>query len=418
MDQDSDQLVSAREAARRLGVGLPTLYAYVSRGLVRSEPDPGGSAAGRTRRYRLGDIERLAARRGEGRSRARIAQAALEWGTPVLDSALTLIKDGRLFYRGHDAAALARSAALEDVALLLWGDAAAGCFAPANLPPAPRLPHGGATAFAPVDRCIVAAALAAPADAAALDRSPAGVARCGARLLRLMAAASVGARPGADPAHVVLARGWRRPNAAAAIRQALVLYADHELNASAFTARCAASTAATPYAALIAALAALTGPRHGGATRKVEILLDLPAVARDPAEAVAERLRLGEELPGFGHALYPEGDPRGAALLACADALSGGSGRAVAALRQAHAVAAAARRLTGARPNVDFGLVALCRRLDLPPGSPLAIFLVGRTIGWIAHALEQYASPRLIRPRARYVGPPPELSVQSPHAAR
>src|SRR5215510_5716702 len=126
MDQESDNLVPAREAARRLGVGLPTLYAYVSRGLVRSEADPGG----RTRRYRLADIERLAARRGEGRSRARIAQAALDWGTPVLDSALTLISDGRFFYRGQDAVNLARSAALEDVALLLWGDAAAGCFAP------------------------------------------------------------------------------------------------------------------------------------------------------------------------------------------------------------------------------------------------------------------------------------------------
>jgi citrate synthase len=406
MDHDSDGLVSARDAARRLGVGLPTLYAYVSRGLVRSEPDPAGSGAGRTRHYRLADIERLAARRGQGRSRARIAQAALEWGTPVLDSALTLISDGRLFYRGRDAVALARSATLEDVALLLWGEAAAGCFAPANLPPAPRLAPARGTAFAPVDRCLAAAALAAPADAAALDRSPQGVARCGARLLRLMAAASVDVTPGADPVHVVLARGWRRPRAADAIRRALVLCADHELNASAFTARCAASTAATPYAALIAALAALTGPRHGGATRKVEDLLDLPSVAHDPADAVAERLRLGEALPGFGHALYPEGDPRGVALLACADAhhRKGGSD---AGLKRAHAVAAAARRLTGLRPNLDFGLVALCRRLGLPRGSPLAIFLVGRTVGWIAHALEQYASDRLIRPRARYVGPPP-----------
>jgi citrate synthase len=221
-----------------------------------------------------------------------------------------------------------------------------------------------------------------------------------------MAAASVEAHPGADPAHVVLARGWRRPRATAAIRLALVLCADHELNASAFTARCAASTAATPYAALIAALAALTGPRHGGATRKVEDLLDLPAIARDPAEAVAERLRLGEPLPGFGHALYPEGDPRAIALLACADAQRGSD----ADLSRAHAVAAAALRLSGLRPNLDFGLVTLCRRLGLPRGAPLAIFLVGRTVGWLAHALEQYASDRLIRPRARYVGPPPDVA--------
>lgn len=401
-NEPGDRLVPARDAARRLGVGLPTLYAYVSRGLIRSEPDAGG----RARRYRLADIEGLAARRAQGRSRARIAQAALAWGAPALDSALSAIADGKLFYRGADALALARSHTLEEVAQLLW-DQPGDCFAPANLPPVPRLPaarlpaaRGGAAVTA-IDRCLAVAALAAPLDAAAFDLSPRGVARTGARLLRLMAASSVGTSPRADPVHLQLARGWRRPQAADAIREALVLCADHELNASAFTARCAASTAATPYAALIAALAALQGPRHGGATRRVEDLLDAPAVRRDPAAAVADRLRLGEPLPGFGHALYPEGDPRAVALLASAAEPGSDAG-----LKRAQAVAAAVRRLTGQLPNLDFGLVALARRLGLPAGAPLALFLVGRTVGWIAHAMEQYATGQLIRPRARYVGPP------------
>ena len=395
---ESERVVGAAEAARRLGVAPATLYAYVSRGLVRSLAAPGG----RTRLYRLADIEALVARRALGRSPARIAQATLDWGAPVLESALTAIVDGRFYYRGRDAVGFAATHTLEDAARLLWGDAAAGAFGADNLPPLPVLPAYGRSPHAAMDRCFAAVALAAPLDRAALDLSPAGVARCGARLVRLLAAASVDAKPGPAPIHEQLARGWGRPAAADAVRQALVLCADHELNASAFTARCAASTGATPYAALIGGLAALQGPRHGGVTRRVEDLLDLPAVARDPDEAVADRLRLGEAMPGFGHALYPDGDPRANALLALAAAQRGDA----AVLRRANGLAAAVRRLTGQRPNLDYGTVTLCRQLGLPDGAALVLFLVGRSVGWIAHAIEQYATGRIIRPRARYVGVP------------
>lgn len=395
---EQDGSLSADDAVRRLGIGRQTLYAYVSRGLIRSVPAPGS----RRRLYRRADIEALMARREQGRSPARIAQSTLDWGAPVLESALTAIVDGRFYYRGRDAIDVAATAALEEVAALLWGDEASGAFAVGNLPPMPALPPARASASAAIDRCLAAAALAAPDDGAALDLAPAGVARTGARLLRLMTAASTDAGPSAEPIHRQLARNWHRPGAADAIRTALVLCADHELNASAFTVRCAASTAATPYAAVIAGLAALQGPRHGGATRRVEDLLDSPAVARDPGAAVADRLRLGETLPGFGHALYPDGDPRAVALMARAASEPGPA----AGLTRARAVAAAARSLTGARPNLDFGLVVLARRLGLPPGAPLVMFLVGRTVGWIAHAIEQYATGRIIRPRARYIGPP------------
>lgn len=412
MNDESAQegLLTANDAVRRLGIGRQTLYAYVSRGLIRSVPVPGS----RKRLYRRADIDALAARREQGRSPARIAQSTLDWGAPVLESALTAIVDGRLYYRGVDAVALAATATLEDVAQLLWGDPAAGAFGAANLPPMPTLPPKRLTAFAAIDRCLAAAALAAPEDRAALDLTPAGVARTGARLLRLMTAASIDAGPSAEPVHRQLARGWHRPAAADAIRAALVLCADHELNASAFTVRCAASTAATPYAALVAGLAALQGPRHGGATRRVEDLLDTPAVARDPEAAVADRLRLGESLPGFGHALYPEGDPRAVALL---DRAAQEPARA-ADLKRARAVAAAALALTGARPNLDFGLTVLARQLSLPAGAPLVLFLVGRTVGWIAHALEQYATGRIIRPRARYIGPPAIPAAGTPAADR
>ncbi|MFM8533486.1 MAG: citrate synthase, partial [Acidimicrobiia bacterium] len=108
--------LTSKEAARRLGVSAATLYAYVSRGLLRSE----GSSGQRERRYRADDVSRLKRRRDVGRKASSIAANALDFGTPVLESELTLIQDGRLFYRGHDAAQLARRASLEEVAQLLW----------------------------------------------------------------------------------------------------------------------------------------------------------------------------------------------------------------------------------------------------------------------------------------------------------
>jgi citrate synthase len=187
----------------------------------------------------------------------------------------------------------------------------------------------------------------------------------------------------------------------------LILCADHELNVSSFTARCVASAGATPYAVVGAGLAALTGLRHGGNTGRVEALF---AEARTPGgvtATLARWVRRGEVLPGFGHRLYPEGDPRGAALLEMVStALPRQRG-----IRLAHALAEGVQALHGEAPNIDFALVALARALDLPPGAPLALFALGRTAGWVGHALEQYAAGDLIRPRARYVGQPPQTAA-------
>ncbi len=175
-----------------------------------------------------------------------------------------------------------------------------------------------------------------------------------------------------------------------------------------------ASAGAPPQAAVTAGLAALGGSRHGGQTERVEALLDevAPPAARSASrgsggaavrDRLAGRLRRGEEIPGFGHALYPDGDPRARLLLELAAASRPRSPH----LEAASQLAAAALELLGERPNLDFGLVTLARALDLPPGAPLALFAVGRSVGWIAHVLEQYADSRLIRPRARYAGPEP-----------
>src|SRR5271168_5200893 len=149
----SSEWINSAEAARRLGVSAATLYAYVSRGLLRSEATDGQ----RERRYRADDVVRLKRRRDVGRKAESIANHALDFGTPVLESALTLIEDGRLYYRGLDAAQLARTAALEDVAGLLWN-----CddqpFAADNIPPmttALRRAWLAAATLSPVDRCLV-----------------------------------------------------------------------------------------------------------------------------------------------------------------------------------------------------------------------------------------------------------------------
>jgi citrate synthase len=175
------------------------------------------------------------------------------------------------------------------------------------------------------------------------------------------------------------------------------------LNVSSFTARCVASAGSHPYAVTIAALAALEGSRHGGATARVDAMLDALRRARVKTSALADRLRRGEPVDGVGHPLYRDGDPRAIALI---EALRAGWPRS-AELAFMLDVARAAESVTGERPNLDFALVGVERVLRLPPGSALTLFAIGRAIGWIGHAIEQYAIAQLIRPRAKYVGPMP-----------
>jgi citrate synthase len=406
--------LSATEAAAALGVTLPTLYAYVSRGLLASEALPGAS---RARRYRREDVERLQGRQQLRRHPEQAAPRALAWGEPVLDSALTLIDGHRLHYRGRDAVELSRRLSVEEVAALLWtGDerAAAELFGatdastasakPARSARRVALPGDGGGRPTPVERLQAALPRAGAADEAAWDLRPEAVARCGARILGAAVVAVAGRALHREGVAATLAAGWhpRGRGARAALSAALVLCADHELNVSTFAARCVASAEATPWDAVIAGLAAAKGRRHGGEAFRLEALLRESA-ASGPAAAISAWFRRGERLPGFGHRLYPAGDPRGTELLA----LAARAAPASPGLRRALSLRTAVRELTGEPPNVDFGLAALGTALRLPAGAPQALFALGRTIGWVAHAIEEYGRGVLIRPRARYVGPPP-----------
>jgi citrate synthase len=384
------EYLSAQEASGRLGVSRQTLYAYVSRGLLRAHEtdDP------RQRRYAAEAVARLAEDRRRGRRPKEVAKATLDWGLPVLESAITLIQDGRLYYRGVDAMKLAREATLEDVAAILWR-APFGTECPA-VPPA--LPP--AFADMPRDEALLSLFAAVTTDDATAmwqtgrRRLAEG---CGA-LVRAMLCCVADAPAGASPSHRQLALTWKlNDEGADLVRMALVLCADHELNASSFTARCVASTGASLRAAVIGGLAALSGPRHGGVTARVESFWR-GIEKGDVAVQLRRRLAAGETLPGFDHPLYPDGDPRALALLE----------RILPRFPQATSLVSAAETLTGQRPNIDFALVTLRRYLRLPEGSAFGLFAIGRSVGWIAHAIEQRDTGQLIRPRAVYTGPSPD----------
>ena len=216
------------------------------------------------------------------------------------------------------------------------------------------------------------------------------VSRCGPALAETTVAATTARALGIEPSAAVVQ----------AIDLALVLCADHGLNASTFAARVAASAGADLYASTSAALAALSGWRHGGACDRVEALVDEAGTAARASEVVRGRAARGETIPGFGHPLYPDGDPRGGLLLEAA-AASGSSDPRLSTLT---AIVEAMDRLGHAPPNLDVGLVALAASLGLPRGSAKAMFAIGRAAGWVAHALEQRRAGFLLRPRARYVG--------------
>ena len=395
--------LTAAQAAAALGITRATLYAYTSRGQLRSEPVPGRT---RERRYYREDVDRLKARKAGRRDPANAAAHGLHWGEPVLDSGITLIHGDTFYYRGRDAVQLAETSSVEDAAALLWGASETErgrLFDQPIVLDARRLTQLGR--LSPNARTVLQAALpvAGATDDAALDLRPPAVRATGARILRL-ATSIIARRSATGPIHLALQQAWapKRTGVADVIRTALVLCADHELNISAFAARCAASAGASPYDVVSAALATLKGHKHGGASERTLSLVRYADSLRGARAAIIERLRHGERVPGFGHPLYPNGDPRAAVLIRLAEA-SGND----AAWRSFRHLAKAGSELLHDEPNLDFSLAAIARAYRLPDDAPFLLFAMGRTIGWIAHAMEEYASGHLIRPRARYTGPMP-----------
>ena len=382
--------LSALDAARLLGVSLPTLYSYVSRGLLASV----SNGTSRHKRYPQEDVLRLAARKNDAKRGGQTAVAAMHWGLPVLETKISHILGGRLLYRGCDATTLAESATLEAAASLLWDDGASDYFQQ----DAPVLPQGLASApdATPLARAMLAMAMLSSLPA------PVDMLQSGPALMRILVAALLQTAPSALPLHRQLAQAWQADtDQAELLRAALVLLADHELNASTFAVRCVASTGASLPAALGAGLAALSGDRHGGGSAAARCMLTQALAAPDDKAAIGSfYATIAPEFAGFGHPLYRQGDPRAAYLLDRLSALSHKSPQLGAIL----SVCATAGELLDARPNADLALAAMELAFGWPESAALSVFALARSAGWIAHANEQAASAALIRPRARYIG--------------
>jgi citrate synthase len=421
------EFLTATEAAQRLGVKPATLYAYVSRGVLRRDR----AADGRGSLFDSEEVERLA-RRGRPRRPAGAADITVE-------SAITEITGDSLRFRGHDATRLAVTRTFEEVAELLW----TGEFPPAHAVPPGRsvppmtwqaTPAALAVARAaqaalpagtlPLERLQVIVPVMAATDSLRLQLDRPAVLAAARNLIAgmvdcLPAPSSSGTGPAdqtsatssapSSSSAPIAERLWsmlcdRRPTPELlrALSAALVLLADHELAASTLAARVAASVRADPYAVVGTGLGAMSGVLHGGASLGVETLIAAARSPQDVPRVVGELLRRGEKIPGFGHFVYRSGDPRAVVLLGLVRRAAPKSGQ----LAVAEAVLAEVRRKSLPEPNIDFAVATLARVAGMVPGAGEAVFAVARTAGWIAHALEAYAGGGPLRPRAVYTGPP------------
>ena len=397
------RLLSARETATALGVKPATLYAYVSRGLLAREHRPG---------HRGSWFDPAAVDRMASRGRAATGQSRRELR---IESAVTSIEPGGHAYRGRDAGELARTASFERVAELLWTGTL-----PASEPnwsvDAGQVSLGRAVARTlpsralPFDRVRLVTAALASADPFRHDLRPDAVASAARSLVVTLVEVLPARRPASrrrDDAVSVAEHLWSRvtarPPAAAQVKlldAALVLLADHELAGSTLAVRIAAAYRADPYGALGAGFGVLGGAWHGAASLASETLLAEVAAHDDPAPVIERALRRGERLPGFGHPLYPDGDPRAALLLRLLRRAAPRATR----LRAVEALLDAVRARRFPEPNVDLAIAALGHVLELPRGTGELIFALARIAGWIAHALEEYERPSPLRLRAVYTG--------------
>jgi len=409
--------LTAAEAARRLGVKPATLYAYVSRGVLSRVRAPDG----RTSLFGAEEVEQLA-RRGRPRRPAGVADITVE-------SAITEITGDSLRFRGLDATRLAVSRTFEEVAELLWtGEFPSGRESgrePWRARPA-ALAAGRAAQAAlpagilPLERLQVIVPAMAATDPLRLQLDRPAVIAAGQNIIagmvdclpgdvtsaasepvagRLWSRLCAGNGPGNGPGH---GQGRPAPGLMRALSAALVLLADHELAASTLAARAAASVRADPYAVVGTGLGAMSGALHGGASLGAETLMAAARGPEDVPRVVAELLRRGEKVPGFGHFVYRGGDPRAILLLDLVRRAAPKSRQ----LAVADAVFAEVRHKSLPEPNIDFAIATLVRVAGMVRGAGEAIFAVARTAGWIAHALEAYSGPGPLRPRAVYTGRP------------
>lgn len=401
-------MLTAAEACALLGIKAQTLYAYVSRGLLRAETHPGRSG----KLYARDDLETLLARSRARAGHGPTAASAMRWGDPILDSAITCVQAGQIYYRGYPLQELLRKGiSFEQVAELLWaGDLPNQKVQWAALPIAEK--DEDRSEQAPLSRWLLyQLARLALYDPAGSDELMDQTLRRARGLIRhtvdVLFPATASAPQLLAP-RMAASLGFDQSEAIDAIETALLVSADHELNASTFAARVAASTGADLYASLMAGLASFSGRHHGLASLDVyDFLTEVPA-GWSRRKQLQTLMESSQYPPGFGHRLYPEGDPRVEPLLQRARAFAGvRQGESQRWIEEIESVLNLAKTLGCPFPNLDFGLVAVALTLGLQREGAAALFVIGRLAGWTAHILEQRQQGFLLRPRARYVGRTP-----------
>jgi citrate synthase len=351
---------------------------------------------------------------------------------------------GRLYYRGYEIGDLAGAVSFEDVTALLWfgelPDPVGRARFSARLGEARALPpavlallRGLPADTHPLDALRTAVSLAATVDPDVRAGDPEANLRKAVRVFTLIPAVVAAwqrLRTGREPilpdassshaASFLRMLDGREPSdeLTRVMDVVLTLHADHELNASTFAARVAVATLADLHAAVVAAIATLKGPRHGGANEDVLAMLREigdPERAEPFVEArlgaraklsKAERGAPTARMPGFGHRVYRVDDARARVLRGMAKSMAEATGRGRL-FEVAERLYDAMKARTTLPVNVDFYSAVIYDALDIPPDFCTSIFAVGRVSGWCAHILEQYADNRLIRPRAEYTGPAP-----------
>jgi citrate synthase len=397
-------MLESDEAARRLGIKVTTLYAYVSRGLLSSHPAP----EGRKRLFALEEVERLARRSRQGKT--------VETRMATVTTAVTQLGAEGPVYRGRPATGLATTSAFEEVAHWLWwgpsGRSTEESWTALDLVPPPEL--------SPSDRMRWVVVMAGAHDRLRSDLRPDVVTATAARLAATMVAAlprPTASGPDLPEVPLVLPDGGDRPHALAArlaarlspepggalvgaVNAALVLLADHELATSTMAVRVAASTRADPYDALLAGLGTLAGPLHGGASQQAYSLL-LEARHGGAERALDDTLRWQGVVPGFGHSVYTQGDVRFGVLLRLFEVLAPPGDVAM-----VHTLVDLAAEHELPPPNVDLALAALAWSGAMPPDAGRTVFTVARLAGWTAHYLEELQErPLRYRARAVYAAP-------------
>jgi citrate synthase len=387
-----DVYLSATQAAAFLGVAKPTLYAYVSRGLVRSQ----AGADSRARTYNRLDLEQLRARkRIRNRPQAEVV-AALQWGAPLLDSSLTLITNDCLYYRGLNALELALGRTFWEVACWFWS----GNWEVHPLPEDPDMRRRKRTSdpFHLQQSWLIERS---HSDPLGYQLAMPFAGELGTTIVRQFLAFLTGAaHPSIEQVALELAACWCKQagRAERVLNAVLILTLDHEINVSSFTSRVVASAGSNLYEVVNAAMCAFSGARHGRASERAEQFIRELEEAESALAVIHGRLRSGEEIPGFGHPLYPDGDPRARLILQLlAEDFPAEFANIQTRIKDSE-------RVLRKAANIDMALAVVQKVLALPVHSGFHLFALGRTVGWIAHAVEQQQSRSLIRPRARYVG--------------